>query len=667
MRDKKIPLVIISVYLVSILYVYFANSQSNKNFSQSFSPLGPRNLSPQSASPPGSISQAFSQRTDAGGNASLQGPITGWATVHDVSPALKDIPLPPEKPAVSVRPMGEPDEMEKLGTIGTRPQIEDPVLQRDFGRLSNQALAPTPVADFDGLTNLDGVYPPDPNGDVGPNHYVQMVNLHFQIFDKNGVSLYGPAANNTLWTGFGAPCETNNPGDPLVLYDSIADRWILSQFTATNPYGECVAVSTSPDPTGTYYRYFFQFSASVFYDYPKLGVWPDGYYLTALRFGGLFQTFLGSSAIALDRTSMLQGQAANFIEFQTATTYGALLPSDLDGPTLPPAGEPDFVAEIGSAALHLWKYHVDWLTPANSSLSGPATLNVAAYNTLCLSTRNCVPQPGTSVGLDGIGDRLMHRLAYRNFGAFETLVVSHNVNAVGSGTRAGVRWYEIRNPNGAATIYQQGTYSPDTDSRWMGSLAMDGSGDIALAYSVSSAATFPSIRYTGRLAGDSLGLMTQGEVTMIAGTGSQTGSASRWGDYTSMSIDPTDDCTFWFTSEYLATTGTAPWRTRIGSFRLPGCGGTPPTPTSTPTATATQITTNTLTRTATATPTPTATHTPIQTATVTPTSSPTLTASTTPTATLPSSTNATSTPTPTVTPTQVVGLPPKSYLPWIGH
>ncbi len=529
------------------------------------------------------------------------------------------------------------------------------------------------------LTNIDGVYPPDPNGDVGPNHFVQMVNLHFQIFNKNGVSLYGPAANNTLWTGFGAPCETSNDGDPVVLYDPIADRWIMSQFTATSPYGECVAVSTSPDPTGSYYRYFFQFSANVFYDYPKLGVWPDGYYLTALRFGGLFQTFQGSSAIVLNRASMLQGQAANFIEFQTTNSFGALLPSDLDGPTLPPTGEPNFVAEIGSASLHLWKYHVDWLTPANSTFTGPATLSVAPYNTLCLSTRNCVPQPGTSVGLDGIGDRLMHRLAYRNFNAFETLVVSHNVNAVGSGIRAGIRWYEIRNPNGTASVYQQGTFSPDADSRWMGSLAMDGSGDIALAYSVSGASTFPSIRYTGRLAGDTLGLMTQGEVTMIAGTGSQTGSASRWGDYTSMSIDPVDDCTFWFTSEYLATTGTAPWQTRIGSFRLPGCGGTPPTPTATPTTIATPTSTSTATatatQTATNTPAPTATATQIatNTPTMTPTPTPTAiatpaaTVSPTPTATLPTSTDAPPTSTPSATPTQVAGLLPKSFMPWIGH
>ncbi len=538
-------------------------------------------------------------------------PDVGPDVRHDVSPPLRTIP--------PIEPPGPPEEIrEWLEFLQTRhmqrgPQIVDPVLQGD---LVGPA-APAAINNFEGVPNLDGVYPPDTNGDVGPNHYVQMVNLHFQIWDKNGNSLYGPAANNTLWSGFGGPCETRNDGDPIVLYDPIADRWIMSQFTAANPYGECIAVSTTGDPTGSWYRYFFQFSTSVFYDYPKLGVWPDGYYLSANRFSTV--AFLGASAIALDRAKMLNGQPATYQEFKTGTTYGTLLPADLDGATLPPAGAAETFAEIGTSALHLWKFHVDWANPANSTFTGPTTLSVAAYNQLCPSTRSCIPQPGTSVGLDGIGDRLMHRLAYRNFGDHESLVVTHSVNAASSGTLAGVRWYEIRNPSTTPSLYQQGTFAPDTTHRWMGSIAMDRSGNMALGYSVSSSSVYPGIRYTGRLAGDPLGQMTQGETTLIAGSGSQTGTGSRWGDYAMMAVDPLDDCTFWFTTEYIPTTGTAPWRTRIGSFKFPSCGGTPPTATPTSAPTSTPAPTNTPTPGATSTATPVPTNTPLPTPTYTPT------------------------------------------------
>jgi hypothetical protein len=363
----------------------------------------------------------------------------------------------------------------------------------------------------------------------------------------------------------------------VVLYDSIADRWLVSQFTSASPYGECVAISTSSDPTGSYHRYFFQFDTSVFYDYPHLGVWPDGYYLAANRFGTIF--YQGPSAIVLNRTAMLTGSPATFQRFNLSSSYGTLLPSDLDGPTLPPTGSPNFFMSRSSSSLQMWKFHVDWANPGNTTLTGPTNLPVAAFSVLCSGNRNCIPQPGTSVGLDAIGDRLMFRLAYRNFGSHEALAVNHTVNA--GGGVAGVRWYEVRNPNGAATIHQQGTYAPDATNRWMGSVAMDGSGNMGMVYSVSSSSVFPGIRYTGRLAGDPLGQMSQGETTLIAGSGVQTGTGYRWGDYADITIDPTDDCTFWMTTEYLQTTGTAPWRTRIGAFRFPGCGGGP-VPTATP-------------------------------------------------------------------------------------
>jgi hypothetical protein len=532
--------------------------------------------------------------------------VFGRSVQNDVSPPLRSIKPAPVQPATTIREMPEPAG-EDLSEAAQRPFVTDPVVQRAFGSDVFAPLAmPAPIQTFDGVNNIDGVYPPDTNGDVGPNHYVQWVNLHFQIWDKNGVSKYGPAAGNTLWSGFGGACQSQNAGDPVVLYDPMADRWVLSQFTSSSPYGECIAVSTSGDPTGSYYRYFFQFSTSVFYDYPHMGVWPDGYYMSANRFGGVFQSYQGASAIVFDRARMLQGLSATYQEKQISNTYGTLLPSDLDGATPPPAGEPDFFAAKGSTTLDLWKFHVDWGTPGNSSLTGPTRLGVAAYNQLCSGTRSCVPQPGTSVGLDGLGDRLMHRLAYRNLGDHEALVATHSAN-VGSG-QAGVRWYEIRNPNGTPVIYQQGTYAPDATNRWLGSIAMDQSGNIALGYSVSSSSVFPGIRYTGRLVSDPLNTLPQGETTLIDGHGSQTGTASRWGDYAMMAVDPTDDCTFWFTTEYIPTTGGAPWRTRIGSFKFPGCGGVPPTPTKTPTpgptATNTPPPTNTPTATPTFTPNP---------------------------------------------------------------
>ncbi len=549
-------------------------------------------------------------------------PNIGYATMMDVSRPLREIiPFQLEAPT-TLREMGVPGETEQIGPLVERPQIQDPVLQTSIsGNLQEapQPLAPAPLVNFDGVGNVAGVYPPDTNGDVGPNHYVQMVNLHLQIWNKSGVSLYGPVASNTIWSGFGGSCQTRNDGDPVVLYDQMADRWILSQFTASNPYGECVAVSTTGDPTGSYYRYFFQFSTSVFYDYPKLGIWPDGYYLTANRFTSLFQ---GASAIALERDKMLTGQTARFVEFKTNTAYGSLLPTDLDGSTLPPAGSPNFIMEMGSTAMHMWKFKVDWVTTANSTLTGPSTINVAAYNALCSSTRSCVPQPGTSVKLDGLGDRLMHRLAYRNFGSYESLVVSHSVNVASSGTQAGFRWYEVRSPNGTPAIYQQGSFAPNADHRWMPSIAMDRDGNIGLVYSISnSTSIYPSIRYTGRLASDPLGTLPQGETTLISGSGSQTGTASRWGDYAMISVDPVDDCTFWMTTEYMPSTGSAPWKTRIGAFKFPSCGGVVPTATPTntavpPTATNTPVPptpTNTpVPPTATNTPTgPTATNTPV--------------------------------------------------------
>jgi hypothetical protein len=418
--------------------------------------------------------------------------------------------------------------------------------------------------------------PPDTNGAAGASQYVQWVNTSFAVFDKTtGALVYGPAAGNTLWQGFGGPCESTNSGDPIVLYDQAAARWVMTQFSIDESAGQffqCVAVSTSSDATGSYRRFAYSFSG--FNDYPKGGVWPDGYYLTFNMFNAAGTAFLGARACVLDRNQMItaSGTPGPIQCFQLPGSYGGLLPADLDGATPPPSGAPNYLVafdDAGNDGLNLWMFHVDWAATASSTLTGPTRVPTAPFSPAC-GGGTCIPQPGTSQRLDSLADRLMYRLAYRNFGSHESLVVNHSV-AVGT-TASGVRWYEVRDPGGTPTLFQSGTYSPDSTSRWMGSIAQDRQGNMLLGYSASSGTVRPGIRYAGRLVGDPPGTL-QAEGTLTAGVGSQTGGLSRWGDYSAMTIDPTDDCTFWYTNEYLRTTGSFNWSTRIGSFKFPGCGG----------------------------------------------------------------------------------------------
>src|SRR5438132_4188627 len=442
------------------------------------------------------------------------------------------------------------------------------------------AAAPALLNSFAGVGNAfsgpNGTFsvnsaPPDTNGAVGPNHYVETVNTSFAIFNKSGTPIYGPVPINQVWSGFGGGCQTNNDGDPTAVYDGIADRWVISQFSVTTmPYLMCVAVSTTSDPTGSYYRYSFSYGTVNFPDYPKLSVWPDAYYLTVNLFAN-GSTFAGAGVAALDRSKMLAGQPATQQLFYTGTAYGGLLASTLDGSRLPPAGSPNYLVALGTtSSLATWKYHVDWTTPSNSTFSAPTSLAVASYSEACAGG-TCIPQSGTTQRLDSLADRVMYRLAYRNFGDHEALVVNHSVTA---GSSTGVRWYELRPSGGNLTVFQQGTYAPDASYRWMGSIAMDQAGGIGLGFSVSSSSLKPQIHYTGRLATDPAGQMSQGEGTIINGAGAQTGRGlSRWGDYTSMNIDPADGCTFWYASEYIPANGSFNWSTRIGTFKLPGCGG----------------------------------------------------------------------------------------------
>jgi hypothetical protein len=521
-------------------------------------------------SAPGSMGSS-----DAGQQAATERPITGWSERNDLSLPLRWMPaLPPTASNVllEIKNRQVPRKAPKQDPSFRDRVIQDSPFSTDISVTPN---IPSTTQNFEGVNNVNGVLPPDTNGSVGPNHYVETVNLSYAVYNKSGTLLLGPRNTNLIWSGFGGACETSNNGDPIVLYDKAANRWLISQFALPDPYFQCIAISQTGDPTGAYFRYAFQMSTTLLNDYPHFGVWPDGYYMSIHNFQEPVFSYHSGGNVAFERSKMLLGQAAQFVIFNRPSPFGGQLPADLDGSTPPPAGTPNYTVQYASTtSLEIWQFHVDWVNTANSTFTLAKTLAVAAFDDVIAcgsSGRDCIPQPGTTEKLDAISDRFMFRLAYRNFGTHRSLVANHTVDA---GTnKAGIRWYEIRNPGTGATIHQQGTYSPDANHRWMGSIAMDGAGNIALGYSVSNTSLFPSIRYTGRLSTDPLGTLPQGEATIIAGGGSQTHTASRWGDYSSMSIDPVDDCTFWYAQEYLQTTGSAPWRTRIASFKFPGCGG----------------------------------------------------------------------------------------------
>ena len=449
------------------------------------------------------------------------------------------------------------------------------------GALQHATTAPVRHSLQAGSVNFDGIgdgvagytvssAPPDTIGAVGPNHYVQVVNTAVAIYSKIGTLLFGPVPTNTLWSGFGGGCQTNNDGDGGVQWDPQTDRWIIHQFSvSTTPYLECVAVSQTADPTGAYNRYAFSYGTN-FPDYPKLGVWNDAYYFTFNMFNSAGTTFLGAKACAYDRARMLAGLTATQQCFNTSPSIGGALAGNLQGPTPPPIGEPETVAALGANANELatYKFHVDWTTSTNSTFVGPTTLATPTFTQAC-GGGTCIAQLGTTNQLDSLGDRLMNSLVYRNFGDHESLVVNHSV-AVGSGS--GVRWYELRlGATGTVSIFQAGTYAPDSASRWMGSVAFDASGDIAVGYSHSSSTAHPGIRLAGRSSGDALGNLTSGEQTMFTGAGSQTATLSRWGDYSQITVDPSDDCTFWYTNEYIPTNGTFNWRTRIATYKFSEC------------------------------------------------------------------------------------------------
>jgi hypothetical protein len=533
------------------------------------------------------------------------------AVAFDVSPTLREMAAQRTAPEISEE---EEDVREERGTTAT-----DQGFSGD-GAVQNSALPAVPaisgtLANFEGLSNQANfnifgfrVNPPDPNGDVGPNHYVEMINLVFGVYDKQGNLLLGPVDTGTLWSGFAVPDCQDPSGDPIVLYDQFVDRWLLTQFTTSGlddpakPFWNCVAISTTGDPTGSYYRYAFETANFQFFpDYPKYGVWTDSYVLTTREFGPTVEYGIG--VYALEKNKMVNGEAnARAVSFfldgndpDILPLVGdGLLPADVDGKqkpktdtAIPIVGTQDDGGGYGGTfdALNIWDLLVKWRSTPTASLTLKAQLATAAFDSIfpCVGgagSRDCLPQPGITnpaqyLDILSYRQRPTWRLAFRNFKDYETLVTNQSVEAAPG--VAGVRWYEIRRVNGSYSIYQQGTYAPnDGIHRWMGSVAQDKMGNMAVGFSVvNGTSVFPGIRYTGRLAGDPAGQLTLGEGTVISGSGVQTTTNSRWGDYTSMNVDPVDDCTFWYVNEYYAVSGTPadtrPWQTRIASFKLPGC------------------------------------------------------------------------------------------------
>jgi hypothetical protein len=478
--------------------------------------------------------------------------------------------------------------------------------------------------------------PSDNSLAAGPNHIVQIVNTRMAIFTKTGKVLYGPVGTSNIFKGFGGACETHDNGDAVVRYDQLADRWLIvmpifsrmprrpnepvapraGQPAAESQVGQagqpggarklelppkaaptdlsdeaiqrrprgprpppdsgsyamCYAVSTGPNPMGSYYRY--EFIRPLFPDYPRPAIWPDGYYVPTSTGDAVIQ----KHACVADRARMLKGEDATE-QCMIVDDVNFLNNADVDGKQLPPAGAPNIMLAAGGtqlrkvfedSAIYAWKYHVDWKDPSKTTVVGPEVIPVAPYHYLCDGQlTSCVSQPGTDRRLDAQGDKLMSRIVYRRIGNQESIVASHSINtSVGAG---GVRWYEFRlDKNRDVKLYQQGTYAPDSSFRWLGSPAMDAKGNIGIGYSFGGIPDFAGQRFAGRTPDDPKGVLSLRETVLARGEASQT-STLRWEDYTATAIDPSDDCTIWYVGDYLLKDATR-YSTRIGAFRMPGCG-----------------------------------------------------------------------------------------------
>ena len=447
--------------------------------------------------------------------------------------------------------------------------------------------APELVASFDGLgygfEGPDGTArfgnPSDNTLAVGPDHVMQIVNSRMAVFSKagkryetTGQVLYGPAETRNVFKGFGGPCEKYNNGDAVARYDQLAGRWLIVmpifRRSEEGTYAMCYAVSKTADPFGPWYRY--EFMRELFPDYPRPAVWPDGYYVTTSTGDNVIQ----KHAAVVDRSAMLEGREATEQMF-IVDSVNFLINADLEGRQLPPQGSPNVMMAAGGTQLkkvladdgiYAWKFHVDWTNPSLSKLEGPAKIQVAQYSYLGGGQlTDCVPQPGTAQKLDAQGDKIMARMLYRRTGRIESIVAVHSVATSSGG--GGVRWYEFRlNRKSDPGLYQQGTYAPEGNYRWMASPAIDSEGNIGIGYSFGGTKNFPGQRFAGRLAGDPPGVLTLKETVLVGGEASQTGN-KRWEDYTQTAMDPTDDLTIWYVGDYLKK-DSKDYSTRIGAFRL---------------------------------------------------------------------------------------------------
>jgi hypothetical protein len=519
----------------------------------------------------------------------LRNPEVNYPVHSDISP-----------PLILMAPVVSPKQGSYLAPEVRYPKLQllTNAAQRGLGPLADSALqmssgplvSTTPGLDLLGIGNGFPSYmvpdaPTDVNLAVGDTQVVQWVNVSYAVFNKTtGAVIAGPIAGNQFWAGFGKECETYNSGDIIAQWDKIAHRWVMTQNVFSAPYFTCVAISQTADATGSYYR--FQFPQSGFPDYPKWGIWPDAYYQSQNNFGPTGSAYVGATACAYERAKMLVGDStAHQVCFTTPPLDDSLLPGDLDSAgTLPPTGQPEvYLGSIDTtppngSVIYQYLFHVDFATTSNSTFTGTGgtmPINVASFGLACGGGNGgCIPQGGIADRLDALGDRLMYRLAYRNFSDHQAWLVSHSVTA---GNSVGERWYEFHAPENSTSlsVFQQGTFAPDSNYRWMGSIAMDSAQNIALGYSISSPSMSPSISYTGRVPSDALGTM-ESEAQIVAGTGSQSFTANRWGDYTSMAIDGADDCTFWYTNQYYMVTAQFDWSTRLASFKFPSCGSTTP-------------------------------------------------------------------------------------------
>ena len=543
----------------------------------------------------------------AAANAADQTPTVIHATRHDVSAPMRDIirTMPPQAP------MGTEEEPFLIPNILLKPSLPRVLREPAYPgiqRMPTGVPGPTVDLSFDGInqaTSGCGCLPPDTNGDVSDQHYIQWVNSSWAVYDKlTGTQVQGATPGNSFFVGFGGKCETTNAGDPLALWDPQAQRWVMSQFVTSAPYAQCVAVSTSADPLGTYNRY--EFNWPFFGDYPKMGVWTDesgkqdAYLLITHEFGG-GSAFQGAALIAMERDKMLAGEAdAAMVRFGGFDAYG-VEPFNLIGNVPAPNGScPGYVHFDANTSSYLfWDMCLDWTNPGSTVVS-PVT---AVQGTSFSPFFDSVAQQGTANGLDSFGTHIMYRANVRAFPEDApyrmSLVVNHTVQ--GDTQQAGINWVHLalKSSNVAGgdrvfadyfdgvavpplpvpaaaldkVIVDQGTFAPDATNRWMGGIAMDGSGNIGVGYSQSDSAMHPQIQVTGRTLDDARGtLRDEQNCTDGVANGSQTSSSGRWGDYSSMSVDPVDQCTFYFTSEYYATTASSAWRTRVCSFKFDGCG-----------------------------------------------------------------------------------------------